>query len=238
MRPRRLLAIAARGVTAALDGASHGYEAFPLATHALAERARDAYWLRADKAALADPEPVTEGSSGLGSALDPSGYHDVAGAERAAQLRISGELTPKPVWWPLASFVADRPVHRLAGRAEAAYQRATRGWADCDHWDLGVNLCAPLAGQLSHLADSAWGWPGPPDYCEYKEWTAALRTAATGLNGWASHEHSPDADAALAGGEMTGGEYSAAANAEEEVRLAGAQDALRWVADNLRDLWD
>jgi hypothetical protein len=244
MTPRHLLAIAAHGVSAALEVVSHGYDASPLATHSLAERARDAYWLRADEAALADPEyaaiqeRIAERSPGLGTALDPSGYRSVVGGELGALVRISGELTPKPLWWPLASFVVDRPVRRLVGRAEAAYQRATRGWADCDYWDLGVNVCATLAAQLNHLADSAWGWPGPPDYSDYDEWTAALRAAAAGLNGWASPEHSPAADAALAAGEITGVDYSSAANAEEEVLLAGAQDALRWVAGNLRDLWD
>ena len=132
-------------------------------------------------------------------------------------------------------------VRRLPGRAKAVYQRATRGWADDDCWDLGVTLCAALAGQLNHLADSAWTWPGPPDYPEPNDWTVALRTAAAGLNGWATHWDGPGENATLAAVELTVEERRAAAEAEareDEVLLAGAQDALRWVADNLRDLWD
>jgi hypothetical protein len=38
--------------------------------------------------------------------------------------------------------------------------------------------------------------------------------------------------------EMTPEDSRAAVIAEQEALLADAQDALRWVADNLRDLWD
>jgi hypothetical protein len=196
---------------------------------------------------MADPEYAaiqahsTEGSSGPESLSNTSVGHNLSWADFETQLRISSQLTPSPLWWPLASYVADRPVRRLARRAQAAYQRATRGSADCDHWDLGVTLCATLAGQLNHLADSAWGWPGPPDYAEPNDWTDALRTAAAGLNGWATHWDSPGAETTLAAVELTVEADRAAAEAEareDEVLLAGAQDALRWVADNLRDLWD
>jgi len=101
------------------------YDACPVATHALAERAKDAHWLRADKAANANPEYAaiqahcTECSPGPGPLLDTSG-HDISWTDFETQLRISSQITPTPPWWPLASFVADRPIRRLAGRAEAA----------------------------------------------------------------------------------------------------------------------
>jgi hypothetical protein len=247
MTSRHLLAGAARGLAAAFEVVAGGYNASPLSTHALADRARDAFWLRADKAAMANPEYAAiqahgaEGSSGDGPLLNTSDGHNISWDDFETQLRISSELTPTPMWWPLVSFVAGRPMRRLGRRAQTAYQRATRGWADCDRWDPGVNVCANLADQLNHLADAALGWPGPPDYPEPDDWTAALRTAATGLNGWATREQSPAMKAAAHVVELTAEEKRAAAKAavcNEEDLLAGAQDALRWVADNLRDLWD
>ena len=102
-------------------------------------------------------------------------------------------------------------------------------------------MCATLAGQLNHLAESAVGWPGAPDYPDYNDWTDALRTAAAGLNGWATHEDSPGVKTTLAAVERTVEEDRAAAEAEareDDLLLARAQDGLRWVADNLSDLWD
>jgi hypothetical protein len=247
MTPPYLLAIAARGVAAAFEVVKDAYNASPLATHALADRARDAHWLRAEKAAMADPEYAaiqargTEGSASHGPLLNTTEGHSIGWGDFETQLRISAELTPTPLWWPLASFMADRPVRRLAGRARGAYQRANRGWADSDHWDLGTTLCATLAAQLDHLADSAWGWPGPPDYPEPDDWTAALRTAAAGLKGWTTRGHDPAAKTTLSAVQMTGEDDRVAAKVEvpdDEVLLADAQNALRWVADNLRDLWD
>jgi hypothetical protein len=247
MTPRHLLAIAARGVAAVFEVVKDGYDASPLATHALADRARDAHWLRAEKVAMADPEyaaiqaRANDGSSDSGPLLNTSKGRKIGWDDFETQLRISDEPTPTPFWWPLASFIADRPMRRLAGSVEAAYQRATRGWADSDRWDLGINLCATLAGQLNHLADAAWGWPGPPDYPGPEDWTAALRTAATGLNGWATHGRHPATETAPSAVQMTGEADRAAAEVElpdDEVLLADAQNALRWVADNLRDLWD
>jgi hypothetical protein len=116
--------------------------------------------------------------------------------------------------------VAGRPVRNLAGTLAAGYQRATRGWADADTWSLHVYLCSALGGALEHLAGNTHGWPGTPDYSAFEDWTAALHTAAAGLTGRAVRDHDP------------------ADQAADAAALAGAQDALRWVADNLPDLWD
>jgi hypothetical protein len=242
-----MLLSAARSVAAAFEVVVDAYGTSPLATHALADRARDAYWDRAEKNAMADPEYAAieahrhDIGSGPGPLPDTSNNDNISWDDFETQLRISSRITPTPPWWPFASFVADRPIRRLAGRARTAYQLANRGWADSDHWELGINLCGTLAGQLNNLADSAWGWPGPPNYPEPNDWTTALRAAAEGLSRWATHEHSPDGETPSATIELTGEAKHAAATGEArkgELLLVDAQEALRWVANNLRDLWD
>jgi hypothetical protein len=247
MTPRHLLASATRGVAAALEVAVDGYNACPLATHALAERARDAHAHRAQTTAMADPEYAAiqahraKGRSAPGSVPTMAEEHNICWAEFKAQQRISRRLTPTPLWWPLAAFVAGRPARRLATHARSTRQRATRGWSDHDTWDLNAYLCLILAGALNHMADCGYGLPGTPDYPGYHDWTEAMRTAAAALNRWATHEDDPGAKVALRAVELTGTQYRAAADAEFGeylVRLAGAQDALRWVADNLGALGD
>jgi hypothetical protein len=40
-----------------------------------------------------------------------------------------------------------------------AYQRITRGWADCDTWSLDLHLCRILPGALRHLIKNKHGVP-------------------------------------------------------------------------------
>ena len=41
-----------------------------------------------------------------------------------------------------------------------AYQRVTRGWADCDTWSLDNHLCEVISDAVDHLAASKCGYPG------------------------------------------------------------------------------
>lgn len=109
----------------------------------------------------------------------------------------------------------------LAVRALAsvryATQRLRRGYDDRVVWGLDRHLCHILSQQLTQLADEAHGWPGSSSpYPTFEDWTAALRQAANGLGGYAGRDGAED----------------------EQQRVVAAQQALRWVADNLPDLWD
>lgn len=42
-----------------------------------------------------------------------------------------------------------------------AYQRTTRGWADCDTWSLDDHLSRVLVGALAHLKENTHGHPFP-----------------------------------------------------------------------------
>jgi len=168
-------------------------------------------------------------------------------AEFETQESIRDRLTPDPLWWPLVRRVRARPVRDVVRGGMYACQRAARGWSEDDTWDLGTRLCTTLAAQLNHLADTARGWPGGEefaggnDYAEPEDWTAALRQAATGLEGWATHWDSPAERAALnaVGGPPNAQRLAADLHTvDNAARLAAAQEALRWVAKNLNDLWD
>ena len=100
---------------------------------------------------------------------------------------------------------------RVRLSVETAIARARRGWAPRDTWSLDGYLCRILGAMLDHLAEHTHGWPQGPDFVEFTDWQDALRSRA---------------DALLA--------YEA----DDEDTIAPAQDALRWVADNLPALWD
>lgn len=88
------------------------------------------------------------------------------------------------------------------------WQRATRGWADQDWWTLDSHLCLHLGTLLTEQAHHAKSFP---DDLTYEEWTAQL-----GAAGAAMLAFDPD----------------------DARRVAAAQNALRWTADNLTRLWD
>ena len=47
----------------------------------------------------------------------------------------------------------------LSRRPTYCYQRLTRGWADCDTWNLDYHLAELLAGTLKHLSEVSHGYP-------------------------------------------------------------------------------
>lgn len=59
-----------------------------------------------------------------------------------------------------------------------AYQRATRGYADSDCWDLDAYYLNLLEGSLNHLADNHWGYPGNEEFDTDEKWTAYLKEMA------------------------------------------------------------
>jgi len=59
-----------------------------------------------------------------------------------------------------------------------AYQRATRGFADCDTWNMDQWLLSILSGALNQLADNHWGWPGDSRFPKDEDWTQYLKDMA------------------------------------------------------------
>ena len=60
-------------------------------------------------------------------------------------------------------------------RFKWAWQRATRGFADCDIWDLDSSLLNYLSGTLKYLAENHWGWPGDKRFPRDEDWTEFLQ---------------------------------------------------------------
>lgn len=153
--------------------------------------------------------------------------------EVAAMRSIRAHTDSHP-WWeaPVASL-ARQPMRSRLRTFIFAWQRLTRGWDDSATWSLDVHLCATLADQLDRLADTSHSWPEGPEYPQYDDWAHALRENAAHLRVYASGrfdtssftqpDEIPDVDAS---------------HARLESQYANAQEALRWVADNLGSLWD
>lgn len=55
-----------------------------------------------------------------------------------------------------------------------AYQRITRGFCDCDYWDLDTYLSELLAQSLKKLADDGNGYPGTEEFPTYESWQEYL----------------------------------------------------------------
>lgn len=100
-----------------------------------------------------------------------------------------------------------------------AYQRVVRGWDDSAVWSLDDHLGETLGAQLVEMADIAHAYPG--EHYPFEQWTADLRSHGEALLTY-QREHYEGADH----------------GAEWDSIYAPAQDALRWVADNLGSLWD
>ena len=56
-----------------------------------------------------------------------------------------------------------------------AWQRATRGFADCDIWNLDNSILNYLSGTLKQLSETAAGWPGNEQFPKYEDWTSFLK---------------------------------------------------------------
>lgn len=122
--------------------------------------------------------------------------------------------------------VRDWLTHRAAplpGRAwrhaAGSLQRSRRGWSDDDVWGLRWHLCESLGTALLHLASNGVSYPGRGEYNDPEAWRRDLRAHGTALRSHAGSGNDP-------------------AEEDVEARLAAAQEALHWVADNLGDLYD
>ncbi len=59
-----------------------------------------------------------------------------------------------------------------------AYQRITKGYANCDTFDLDNYYLNIFAGTLNHLADNHWGYPGNDEFPNDESWTKYLKEMA------------------------------------------------------------
>jgi len=137
-------------------------------------------------------------------------------------------------WWehPLR-VLANKPFSTVTSETLHAYQRLTRGWDDTATYSLDTHLAGVLGAQLIHLAETTHGWPGEETMWETPEkWEADLKRQGNRLiaysNSWSLEAPEDFSDEAAWDG------Y----NSREEQLMKDAQKALRWVAKNLRYLWD
>ena len=63
-------------------------------------------------------------------------------------------------------------------RYKWAYQRAKRGFADCDAWNMDGWILNLFHDSLSYLADNHYGYPGNDEYPTDEAWTAQLKELA------------------------------------------------------------
>jgi hypothetical protein len=63
-------------------------------------------------------------------------------------------------------------------RFKWAYQRATRGYADCDIWNMDQWLLELLPAALNHLADHHYGFPGDEEFPTDEAWVNYLKEIA------------------------------------------------------------
>lgn len=136
----------------------------------------------------------------------------------------------KPGMWMLRALC--RRIGDARRAVRYAYQRVARGYDDRSLWNLNHYLPKFLGEQLVEMAEIAHGFPGdygpvhsipddPADDPRFVQWTTDLRRHGEALLEF----HKQDDD-------LTG-------NPDEwEAVYAPAQEALRWVAENLATLWD
>lgn len=158
-----------------------------------------------------------------------AGKSDITWQDLRKQHQLLGQYSANPWWEGPLQVLARRPVTQLARAGQFAWQRVSRGWDDSAAWSLDVSLARTLGQQLNHLAQTTHGWPSD-EYPRFEEWQIALRHNAALLLAYAEGKFAlprGDSDRELA-----------VSVAESEKQYAEAQQALKWVADNLGYLWD
>ena len=69
-------------------------------------------------------------------------------------------------------------IRMLLHSIKYAYQRVTKGYANCDTFDLDNYYLNIFTGTLNHLADNHWGYPGNDEFDTDEKWTAYLKEMA------------------------------------------------------------
>lgn len=76
-----------------------------------------------------------------------------------------------PSNWP-------RNIRLFFRRYKWAYQRASRGYADCDLWDMSDWLLQLFTDSLNDFADNHMGYPGDEEFDTDEKWTEYLKEMA------------------------------------------------------------
>lgn len=97
-----------------------------------------------------------------------------------------------------------------------AYQRVVRGWDDRALWSLDGHIGEVLGQQLVVMAETSSGYP--PDYGDM-QWAADLKKHGEALQAYAKRQFDCTVD-------------------DWDALYVPAQEALRWVANNLAGLRD
>lgn len=127
----------------------------------------------------------------------------------------------RTLWDEVRSYCWRIPLRKIEEAKWAvkyAWQRVFRGWDDRESWNIDHYLSKRLGEQLVAMSEFAHGYPSE-DY-PFDKWTADLKTHGEALLTYSKMvwEHETDW--------------------EYDVIYVPAQDALRWVADNLSAIWD
>jgi hypothetical protein len=70
------------------------------------------------------------------------------------------------------------------------HQRARRGWADCDTWNLDGYVIHVIAPMLAYLAEHNHAYPGCPPFDTPEKWDAHLRDLSGRLSAWSEEDDS------------------------------------------------
>lgn len=140
----------------------------------------------------------------------------------AARQTSPGPLRAATGIWCWLRRVAHAVGSRCGG-ARRRWQRGRRGWADRDLRDLDTYLCGVIAGSVTRLRDTGQGHSTD---LSQDDWHDTLTRIAGPLRTWSRGPRTVD------------GESTQARREREDREYAEAQDALRLMADRLRDLWD
>lgn len=79
--------------------------------------------------------------------------------------------------WKYAPLRWYKKVKNIPREIKWVYQRATRGWADCDAWGMDTYLAKVMSGMFMKLSKDSYGYPSRCKTPE--EWENLLRKWAT-----------------------------------------------------------
>jgi hypothetical protein len=73
---------------------------------------------------------------------------------------------------------------RVMNKGVWTWQRAHRGWADCDTWSVDTYVTKVVSEMLVYLADTTHSYPGSEEFNTPEKWDAHLRDLAKRLRTW------------------------------------------------------
>jgi hypothetical protein len=192
-------------------------------TNKLSEALISAHYTRRRRRASSDPQWAAiearrevPGNPQLSAMLS----EDLTWDDWDTQRDIEETLTPTPWWISAAVALKEASLGGAVGKLARRHQRVRNGWDSTALWSLDGHLTTTLSTQLAHLADIAHGWPAGDEFPEFEDWQTALYEQAAKLALYAAHD-SGDLD-----------------RSEQLAAIEAGQEALRWVADHLPQLWD